>query len=215
MSLFICGTDTGIGKTHVSAALLRRFADVPGLRYWKPVQTGFPPDDDRAIVGTLTGLPDERLAPTGISYREPLSPHRAAELEDRPAPGVSDLLPILKELEQAGPLIVEGAGGLLVPLNRKETWADFLQAAPMPVVLAARSGLGTINHSLLTISEMRRREIELAGIIFCGPPNEDNRRTVLETSGVPCLGEFDYRGESGDLDFEIPGEAGLRDLLTR
>lgn len=191
MSLFVCGTDTGVGKTILSAALFRRYApDNPALRYWKPVQTG--DDDDCAEVLRLSGLPAERAYPNQYKFQAPLSPHRAAELEHSEV-SFDALIERYVELSRSGPLLLEGAGGLLVPLNRRYTWLDFLERARLPVVLAARSGLGTINHSLLTLAALRSRAIPVAGVVFCGTPeNPDNFRTVAEFGSVSVVGCFSY-----------------------
>lgn len=213
--IFVCGTDTGVGKTHVSAAILHRWKGLPGIRYWKPVQTGMRSDTmDEEVVRRLTGLPEKFFVPTFLEFQEPLSPHRAAELEGR----AIDLEQIIARLLQLrSPLIVEGAGGLLVPLNRKETWIDFLNLArdrgcPVFVVIAARSGLGTINHSLLTIERLRLSDHKIAGIVFCGPESEDNRRTVCETGRVADLGSFDFRTEQ---DLLLVDPAGILEECLR
>ncbi len=189
MSVFVCGTDTGIGKTITSAALMRNYRDVTGLRYWKPVQTG--DDDDRATVQSLAELEPERLYPNTYKFSEPLSPHRAAELEDDHV--VMDrLLEDLMRYRAAGPLVVEGAGGLLVPLNRRTTWLDFLKLAQLPVVIVARTALGTINHSLLTARALKEAGLPVVGFIFCGPDNPDNVRTIMEFTDLPSLAQFEY-----------------------
>lgn len=198
MSIFVTGTGTGVGKTHTAAALLSRYATTR-LRYWKPVQTG--EDDDCALTRSLSGLSADRFAPTGWKFREPLSPHRAAELEGRFVTA-GEILTRWNELENEGPLLVEGAGGVYVPLNRKETWADLLIHKGCAVVIAASSGLGTINHSLLTIHALRDQHIPIAGIFFCGPRNDDNMKTILEFSQTASLGWLDF---TGDLA-ESPGE---------
>jgi dethiobiotin synthetase len=180
--IFVCGTDTGAGKTHTAAAILFRYAAI-GARYWKPVQTGTRTDElDEAIVKRLTGLAEDCFVPTMLTFSEPLSPHRAAELESRSI----HIETIVDRLLELGPsLIVEGAGGLLVPLNRRATWLDFLDLArargsEFSVVIAARSGLGTINHSLLTMERLRRENHSIAGIVFLRPrqsgqPTDDLR----------------------------------------
>lgn len=202
MSIFLTGTDTGVGKTHSAAALLLRYADT-SLRYWKPVQTG--DDDDRATVLALSGMDAERFVDTGWSFAEALSPHRAAELEERADEiTVARLLARLQRLRRAGPLLIEGAGGLLVPLHRglRETWLDFARAAGLPLVIAARSGLGTINHTLLTLRECERAGLTVAGVIFCGPDNPDNRRTIAEFSGATDLGCFDLGAHADPRDLD-------------
>ncbi|MCE9596580.1 MAG: dethiobiotin synthase [Spirochaetia bacterium] len=197
MALFVTGTDTGVGKTHAAAAILHRYRHIKNIKYWKPVQTGIDVDPlDATIVRSLTGLDESFFLPTTLRYKAPLSPHRAAELEN----SVIDLDDLLTRFaqeagnSQTAPLIVEGAGGILVPLNRKQTWIDFIHAASIPVVVVARTGLGTINHTLLTIEYLRRQAATIVGVIYCGESNEDNIRTISEMSGVPSLGQFYFRG---------------------
>jgi dethiobiotin synthetase len=189
MSLFICGTDTGVGKTIASAALLRTYAGVQGLRYWKPVQTG--PEEDRCTVQTLSGVDGARILPNCYHFREPLSPHRAAELDDAHIV-MERLLDQLRQHQAQGPVIVEGAGGLLVPLSRRSTWLDFLRMADLPVVIVARTGLGTINHSLLTARTLRAAGIRTIGFVFCGPDNPDTIRTIMQFTDLPALAQFEY-----------------------
>lgn len=207
--IFVCGTDTGAGKTHTAAAILHRYANVPGIRYWKPVQTGLRTDEpDEAAVKRLTGLSDQYFVPTLLTFEEPLSPHRAAELESRSIE-VETIVQRLSSL--ARPLVIEGAGGLLVPLNRGATWLDFLNLARgrgmnLSVVIAARTGLGTINHSLLTIERLRQENHSIAGIVFCGPENPDNRRTVCEMGRVCDLGSFCFVSRA---DFALVDQKGF------
>lgn len=204
MSLFISGTDTGVGKTVSSAALMLRYDPVIRLKYFKPVQTGCPPDDDRLEVMRLTGLPEDRFYPVERSYQAPLSPHRAAELEGDEI-RLQDLVEKTKRYMVEGPLLVEGAGGLLVPLNRRETWIDFLKTTGLPVLLVARTGLGTINHTLLSVNMLRQNRIPVAGLLFVGEENQDNLRTIENFSGVPVTGRIhleashmrDYESFSG------------------
>ena len=174
-----------MGKTVYSAALMARYSQIPGLRYWKPVQTGAD-DDDRANALQLSGLQPERFEHTFLHFSQPLSPHRAAEIDgSRIEP--DRVLGHLALLRGGGPLIIEGAGGLLVPLTRSYTWLDFLRESQLPVVVVARSGLGTINHSLLTLETLLRHNLIVRGIAFLGPSLPDNSRTVSEFSGIPIL----------------------------
>ncbi|MBX7056880.1 MAG: dethiobiotin synthase [Leptospirales bacterium] len=188
-SVFVTGVDTGIGKTVSSAALLRRYQRVPGLRYWKPVQTGA--DDDRLTVARLSGLGDRWTAPTLYRFEAPLSPHRAAELEDATI-DADRIQQRFKQHCQSGPLIIEGAGGIMTPLTRQLLWLDLLQQMQIPAVVATRTGLGTINHSLLTLHALRLHNIPIAGLIFCGEANDDNVRTILEMGDSRSLGRFFY-----------------------
>ena len=199
MSVFVTGTGTGVGKTVASAALMRRYRAVRGLRYWKPVQTGSPPDDDARSVREWCEVPDSAILPNVFRFPAPRSPHHAAELA-----GAEISLSVLQaeylRHEQAGPLLCEGAGGILVPLNRKETWLDLLAVLRPSIVLVAATGLGTINHTLLSIAQLRQSNLLPVGIIFCGARDDDNVRTIVEFGGVPELGCFAFHPESDSME---------------
>ncbi len=174
---FVTGTDTGIGKTVVSSlvvAALRRFGPTG---YWKPVQTGIEHDDDTEEVRRLASCGPGEIADFGIRLPRPLSPHLSARLAGRSV-AVQDLAVMSERLHHGRHWIVEGAGGILVPLNDRETIADLVNRLKLPALVAARSGLGTINHTLLTISELRRRSIDVAGVAMVGEPNDENRKAI-------------------------------------
>ena len=176
----VAGTGTDVGKTLVSAVLTL------GLNghYFKPFQTGSDLGSDRAWVQEKTGLPDSHFSPDGISLKAPLSPDQAAALQ-----GVQ-IDPQQIDLPSARPLIIEGSGGLLVPLNQDSLLLDWAQSHRLPVLLVAHSGLGTINHSLLSISELMRRRMELIGLVLNGELNRANKESIERHSGVPVLAEF-------------------------
>ena len=185
---FVTGTDTNVGKTVVCAALMHRYRrDVP-LRYWKPIQTGIEQDDDTAEVSRLGQCRPEELLTRGIRLPRPVSPHLAAEQS-----GVTIFLRPLIDLVLGEPAdtnwIVEGAGGALVPVNQSETMADVMTSLGLPVVVVARTALGTINHTLLTLEALRRRSLPVAGVIMVGPSNADNRAAVEWYGRVSVLGE--------------------------
>jgi dethiobiotin synthetase len=181
MRLVVCGTDTDVGKTVVSALL------VEGLeaRYWKPVQSGVEGGGDRDRVAALLDLPAERIVPEAYRLAAPVSPHWAAEREGVAIDPARLALP-----PGDGPLVVECAGGLLVPLRRD--WLQIEQIARwgLPVVLVARSGLGTLNHTLLSLEALARRRIPVLGLVLNGEPHPDNPRTLAELGGVPVLAEL-------------------------
>ncbi len=194
MSVFLTGTDTGAGKTTSAAAIMLRY---PGLSYWKPVQTGL--DYDRLRVQSLCGMygqdtlgAPERFLEESYYFPAPLSPHRAAELAKTHIDPEKILEDLQNHQSKKGPLLIEGAGGILVPLTRSYTWLDFLKASGLPVLIAARNALGTINHSLLTIELLKSHSIPVLGLLFCGPTQKtDNWRTVEEISQIPVLLAFD------------------------
>ena len=189
--LFVTGTDTGVGKTLVSAALLHRFRDVAGLRYWKPVQTGIETDDDTAEVLRLSGLPADRALHEGVRLPRPLSPHLSASLAGSSI-AVAALLETASRQDMSSRWIVEGAGGVLVPLNERELMIDVMAVLGLPVILAARSSLGTINHTLLTIEALRARALSIAGVVLVGPTNMDNRLAIETHGRVTVIGELNW-----------------------
>jgi dethiobiotin synthetase len=179
MRLVIAGTDTDVGKTVVSALVVQGL----GARYWKPVQSGLAEGSDSQRVRELLGLPAERILPEAYRLQAPVSPHWAAEQD-----GVAIDPDALALPDVDGPLVVECAGGLLVPLRRDLMQIDQIQRWGLPVVLVARSGLGTLNHTLLSVEALRRRHIPLLGLVLNGPPHADNPGTLRELSGAPLLG---------------------------
>jgi dethiobiotin synthetase len=180
-TLIVTGTDTGVGKTVVAAMLVLAF----DAFYWKPIQSGLVDGTDTDTVAALTGVSSARMLLEAYRLREPLSPHRAAELDGVTIDPVRLALP---EIPRSQCLIVEGAGGVLVPVTRSLLQVELFARWQAPVVVVARTALGTINHTLLTIETLRRRGIPVQGIVFVGDENSDTQRTILEFSGVRVLG---------------------------
>jgi dethiobiotin synthase len=193
MSLVVVGTDTGVGKTVTSAVLLARYGRRFRLAYWKPIATGASEGRDGARVERWVGdlavvLPETYL------FDPPVSPHLAARWARRPI----DPERVLADLVRHGiedrrrTLVIEGLGGLLVPLeDRGYLLADLLAAFDLPCLLVARSTLGTINHTLLTLEAMRARRLELAGVALVGPPHRENRTAIEKLGGVRVVAEID------------------------
>lgn len=179
--IVVIGTDTGIGKTVFAAGL----TDLLNGIYWKPVQSGVEEESDSEIAARLGRLPPERVLPEGWRLNAPLSPHRAAELD-----GVEIDAEALTLPTTGLPLIAEGAGGLMVPVNRRTLYIDVFARWAAPVVLCARTGLGTINHTLLSIEALRRRSVPLLGIAFIGDEMVDTQRTIVEMGKVRMLGRL-------------------------
>jgi dethiobiotin synthetase len=175
----VSGTDTGIGKTTVAAMLVLALDAL----YWKPIQSGTQDGTDTQRVRALTLLPDDRFLPERYVLLQPLSPHRAAELD-----GVAIEPEALMVPAAARTLIVEGAGGLMVPITRRFLQIDLFADWGLPIILCARAALGTINHTLLSIEALRSRRLQLHGLIFVGNDNADNVRTIAEFSGARVLG---------------------------
>jgi dethiobiotin synthetase len=177
----ITGTDTGVGKTVFAAAL----AGALDAAYWKPVQAGLDEGDDSEIVRRLSGLPADRILPEAYRLTTPCSPHRAAAIDGVTIDPDRLTLPVVDR-----PLIVEGAGGALVPLTGSTLYADMFVRWGLPVVIVARTTLGTINHSLLTIEALRRRQIMIHGIAFVGDANEDSEAIICAIGEVRRLGRL-------------------------
>jgi dethiobiotin synthetase len=179
----VSGTDTGVGKTVFSAAL----AGALHSYYWKPIQSGVAPEGDKETVTRLSGLPADRILPERYRLTMPLSPHRSAELD-----GVTIEPQTIVPPEVDGPLVIEGAGGLMVPLTRAFLQIDLYATWNLPVILVSRTTLGTINHTLLSIAALRARQIPLHGVAFVGDDNSDNIRTIAEMAKVPVLGRLPH-----------------------
>jgi len=176
----IAGTDTDVGKTVFSAALTLALK----ANYWKPVQSGVANIDTKAVQ-TITELSDDHFLPERYVFSEPLSPHRAAELD-----GETIDIATIKIPQTERPLVIEGAGGLMVPLTRKNLQINLFQKWDLPVILCTRTGLGTLNHTLLSLEALWTRKIPILGIAFIGDENDDNMRTVKELSGEKILGRL-------------------------
>jgi dethiobiotin synthetase len=172
----VTGTDTGIGKTIFSAALVGML----GARYWKPVQSGLEGPTDSETVAELSGA---EVVPEGYRLRLPASPHQAAAEE-----GVEIDPDTLTPPD--GPVVIEGAGGLMVPLTRQVLFIDVFARWRLPMVLCARTSLGTINHTLLSVEAIRARNIPLVGIAFVGDANDESEGVIVEITGVKRLGRL-------------------------
>ena len=181
----VTGTDTGIGKTVFAAALTGAI----GARSWKPVQAGLDEDgiSDSARVARLAGVAPERVLPEAYRLATPCSPHRAAEIDGVAIDPARLVVPAVE-----GPLVIEGAGGVLVPLTRTMTYADMFARWGLPVVLVARTALGTINHTLLSLEALRHRGVPVHGVAFVGKPNEDTEVTIAAMGDARRLGRLPH-----------------------
>jgi dethiobiotin synthetase len=185
---FVTGTDTGIGKTALAALLVAAL----DANYWKPIQTGSIEGTDRETVRRLAEVPEDRLAREAYCFEPPVSPHLAARQA-----GVRIRLdtlawPPASESDAARAWIVEGAGGVLVPINESETMIDLMRRFALPVVVASRSTLGTINHTLLTLAALRAARLEVRGVAFIGNENEENRRAIEHYGNTRVLGRIPW-----------------------
>lgn len=186
--VFVTGTDTGVGKTVVSAALAARYVGAGPVRYWKPVQTGIEHDDDTRTVEKLTGA---SALHAGVRLPRPLSPHLSARLAGQPI-DVTGLIATAHALPSSPGFVVEGAGGVLVPLTDDTLVIDLLRQLALPAVVVARTTLGTINHTLLTLEALRARGIPVAGVVLNGPENVENRNAIAAYGRVAVLGHLPF-----------------------
>ena len=180
-SIIISGTDTGIGKTLLSAMLM---AALPEYYYWKPIQSGTIDGTDSETVRQLSQCRDEHIIPEAYIFSQPLSPHAAAAV---------DGIAIEKErlrLPQVKPLVIEGAGGLLVPLTKELLFIDVFKSWGLPVLLACRSALGTINHTLLSLEALRSRDIPILGCVLIGEINASNVQAIEYYGKVKVIGNI-------------------------
>lgn len=174
MKFVVTGTDTDIGKTVFAAGL----AGMLGARYWKPVQAGMPGDSE--TVAKLAGV---EIVPEAYRLKLPASPHQAAA-DEGIAIDPDSLVP------PQGPLVIEGAGGLMVPLTRTTLFLDVFARWQIPLILCARTQLGTINHTLLSLAAIRSRNIPLHGVAFIGPAQDESESVIAEIGAVKILGRL-------------------------
>ena len=178
-AIVVSGTDTGIGKTIFSAGLTR-FLD--GL-YWKPVQSGLEEETDSEAVARLSGVPAERILPEAYRLKTPASPHLAAAID-----GVTIDVDRLAPPQTERPLVIEGAGGLMVPLTEDILTIEMFARWGLPLVLCARTGLGTLNHTLLSLEALKRRNVPVLGVALLGEPHGENARIIAQMGEVRVLG---------------------------
>lgn len=193
---FITGTDTGVGKTVVSALLC---AALDAL-YWKPIQTGTREGTDRDTVMRLAALPAARALPEIYKFAPPVSPHLAARRA-----GVRIDLRKIKlprsasalrggashhdhHITSGNALIVEGAGGVFVPINDRQFMSDLMAHLGLPVLLVARTALGTINHTLLSLAALRAARLDIRGVVMVGPKNDENRKAIERYGHARVIG---------------------------
>ena len=178
--IFVTGTDTDVGKTVVSAGLCLTLP----AHYWKPVQAGLP-ETDNAFIRRF--IPARNIHPSAYTLKHPLSPNQAGQKEN-----INITMASIKMPKTTSHLIIEGAGGALVPLNNKENMRDLMKKLKAPVIIVARSGLGTLNHTFLTLFALRARKIPILGVIMVGPRHKGNKRDIEKQGKVPVLLELPW-----------------------
>ena len=179
----VTGTDTGVGKTVFSAGLVRML----GASFWKPIQAGLETETDTEAVWRLAELPADRRFPEAYRLKTPASPHIAASLD-----GVDIAADHLSPPTTKEPLVIEGAGGVMVPLNKSALFIDVFARWRFPVILVASTRLGTINHSLLSIEALRRLDVPIHGIAFVGGPVVEVESTIVRLGCVQRLGRLPW-----------------------
>jgi dethiobiotin synthetase len=180
MKLFITGISTNVGKTIASAIIVEALqAD-----YWKPIQAGDLEHSDTHKVQSLVSNTQSHFHSNSYALQTPASPHLAAAID-----GITITMNQIQEPKTTNHLVVEGAGGILVPLNDTQSVVDLIQP-DYKVIVVSRHYLGSINHTLLTIEALQNRQIQVAGIIFSGDENTSSESIILNRTAVPFIGRI-------------------------
>ena len=181
LQFIICGTDTDVGKTLISSFFVR------GLKsfYWKPIQSGIETETDSQSILRLSGIKKEKILKEAYIFEKPVSPHWAAEID-----GKKIDINLLNLPKIDGSIVIETAGGLMVPITRNFLQIDQIRKWNLPVIIVCRSSLGTLNHTLLTIEALKKRNIKILGLIINGEKHFDNPKTLREFSKLPIIAEF-------------------------
>ena len=174
---FITGTDTGVGKTFFASILMKKY----NFDYWKPIQTGKFTENDTLYIKKKLGIENNRFHKPIYTFKKPLSPHLASRYEK-----ISISIKKIKKPNTIKPLIIEGAGGVLVPLNKKNLIIDLIKKFRLPVIIVSKSILGTINHTLMTLEILKKNKIKVFGVVLNNVKNKkegnDNAKSI-ETFG--------------------------------
>lgn len=195
---FVTGTDTDVGKTVVSALLMSGL----DATYWKPIQAGLSEETDTGFVQRVSQSEDDKILPERFRLETPMSPHAAADIDSVSISMEDFSLPAF-DTEH---LIVEGAGGLIVPINWEQTVLDLILQFNLPALLVARSGLGTLNHTLLSLEALRKRNIDVFAVVLNGPKHPSNKETIEHFGQVKVyeLEEIkDFEKENLKKTFEL------------
>lgn len=182
---WIVGTDTEVGKTVCSSM----FVTAMNGSYWKPIQSGILDGTDTDFVKKVSGLQNDHFIPEVYRLTQPLSPHLSAAIDGKTIELDHFHWPDEAVIKNNF-LILEGAGGVMVPVNRSHFMVDLMHQMVAPAILVCRSALGTINHTVLTVEALKRRNIPIAGFVMNGPVNRDNEKAVQDFTGIPHLGSI-------------------------
>jgi len=179
--LFVTGIGTDVGKTVVSAILVEKLQS----DYWKPVQSGDLDNSDTIKVQKLVSNPVTKFHPEAYRLTQPFSPHKSAAID-----GIDINLQAIKLPSTSNKLLIEGAGGLMVPLNKKSLVVDLISHLNAEVILVVRNYLGSINHTLLSIELLKQRNLPVKGIIFNGKADASSETFIEEYTSIPVLGRI-------------------------
>jgi len=190
---FVCGIHTDAGKTVASAVLVKAL----GAAYWKPVQAGDLGFSDTHKVQQYLQRDHVNVFPEAYRLPYPLSPHASAERA-----GIEVDPSLIRVPEHTQPLVIEGAGGLLVPLNRKTLYIDLIPSFQAKVILVSRHYLGSINHTLLSVEALKSRSIPIEGILFIGDENPETESIISERTNLRIIGRIDHAEKLDPSFFE-------------
>lgn len=213
--VFITGTDTGVGKTTIAAGLLKLLHGAKPVSYWKPIQTGTVIGDDTVDVRAMTELGDEAYLAPSYRFAEPLAPWQAAKQWGQ-AIDAPELLETAKKLSKDRFLLVEGAGGILVPFSEKMLQVEFMKQLGLPVLVVAPNKLGTINHTLLTLRELQRLGLPILGVILTKSRQATamgNSESIGHHGKVEVLAEFADSSDRKTTVAQVAAHPRLRKLF--
>ena len=194
---FITGIGTGIGKTIVRAIITEKLqAD-----YWKPIQSGDLDNSDSLTIESLISNTQTVIHSEGFKLTQPLSPHLSAKIDN-----IDLQINYLQTPQTNNHLIIEGAGGLMVPLNDQELMIDYIQSLSVKVILVSQNYLGSINHTLLSIEALKSRGIEIAGIIFNGTSNTETERYITQYGKIPVVGKIPELDKLDKESIKVAGQ---------
>jgi dethiobiotin synthetase len=175
----------------IAASILVKYRSQLPLVYWKPVQTGFPEDDDTREVRILSGCSHQEIFDEGIRLPDPVSPHLAAKMAGTSI-DFQGLVDTSLRISSTCAVVIEGAGGILVPLDDQHLMIDLIASFRLPVLIVSRTRLGTINHTLMTIEVLRARRLSPQGIVLVGSPDKETRKTIEQYGNVAVIGEMPW-----------------------